>query len=113
MRLVAQLLEERFDADFSFVNEKVITLDPGAGTGTYILAALQHGLHRVEQERGPSQRPIAVISSTQPPQGTIYAATFPRFAPGQPLRVRSAKIRRRGVAFETQALLPGQKLRKS
>ena len=56
VRLVAQLLEERFDADFSFVNEKVITLDPGAGTGTYILAALQHGLHRVEQEKGPGMR---------------------------------------------------------
>ena len=56
VRLVAQLLEERFDADFSFVNEKVITLDPGAGTGTYILAALQHGLNRVEEEKGPGMR---------------------------------------------------------
>jgi predicted helicase len=56
VRLVAQLLEERFNADFSFVNEKVITLDPGAGTGTYILAALQHGLHRVEQEKGSGMR---------------------------------------------------------
>jgi len=56
VRLVAQLLEERFSANFSFVNERVITLDPGAGTGTYILAALQHGLHRVEQEKGPGMR---------------------------------------------------------
>ena len=56
VHLVAQLLEEHFDADFSFVNEKVITLDPGAGTGTYILAALQHGLDRVEQEKGPGMR---------------------------------------------------------
>ncbi len=58
VRLVAQLLEGRFDADFSFVNEKVITLDPGAGTGTYILAALQHGLHQVEQEKGPGMRAV-------------------------------------------------------
>ena len=56
VRLVAQLLEERFDADFSFVNEKVITLDPGAGTGTYILAALQHGLGQIEPEKGPGIR---------------------------------------------------------
>jgi hypothetical protein len=56
VRLVAQLLEERFDADYAFVNDKVITLDPGAGTGTYILAALQHGLARVEQEKGPGMR---------------------------------------------------------
>jgi hypothetical protein len=56
VRLVAQLLEERFDADYAFVNEKVITLDPGAGTGTYILAALQYSLARVEQEKGPGMR---------------------------------------------------------
>ena len=56
VKLVAQLLEERFDADYAFVNDKVITLDPGAGTGTYILAALQHGLDRVEQEKGPGMR---------------------------------------------------------
>jgi hypothetical protein len=29
VRLVAQLLEERFDADYAFVNDQVITLDPG------------------------------------------------------------------------------------
>jgi hypothetical protein len=56
VKLVAQLLEERFDANYAFVNDKVITLDPGAGTGTYILAALQHGLDRVEQEKGPGKR---------------------------------------------------------
>lgn len=56
VKLVAQLLEERFDADYAFVNDQVITLDPGAGTGTYILAALQHGLDRVEQEKGPGMR---------------------------------------------------------
>jgi hypothetical protein len=56
VKLVAQLLEERFDADYAFVNNKVITLDPGAGTGTYVLAALQHGLDRVEQEKGPGMR---------------------------------------------------------
>jgi len=56
VKLVAQLLEERFDADYAFVNDKVITLDPGAGTGTYILAALQHGLNRVEQEKGSGMR---------------------------------------------------------
>jgi predicted helicase len=56
VKLVARLLDERFDADYAFVNKKVITLDPGAGTGTYILAALQHGLNRVEQEKGPGMR---------------------------------------------------------
>jgi len=54
--LAAQLLEDRFGAEFSFVDPKVTTLDPGAGTGTYILAALQHGLNRVELEKGPGMR---------------------------------------------------------
>jgi hypothetical protein len=65
VRLVAQLLEERFDADFSFVNEKVITLDPGAGTGTYILAALQHGLNQIEPEKGPGMRAIFATKAAQ------------------------------------------------
>lgn len=56
VNLVAQLLQERFDADFAFVNDQVITLDPGAGTGTYILAALRYGLDRVEEVKGPGLR---------------------------------------------------------
>jgi len=69
VRLVAQLLEEHFDADFSFVNPKVITLDPGAGTGTYILAALQHGLDQIEAEKGPGMRAKAASQAVQ----NIYA----------------------------------------
>lgn len=56
VRLVAQLLEQRFEARYSFVNDKVTTLDPGAGTGTYILAALRHGLDQVEAEKGVGLR---------------------------------------------------------
>lgn len=56
VHLAAQLLEERFDVRYSFVNERVTTLDPGAGTGTYILAALRHGLQQVEAEKGPGMR---------------------------------------------------------
>ncbi|HEY9073482.1 MAG TPA: N-6 DNA methylase, partial [Desulfobaccales bacterium] len=63
--LVAQLLEEHFDADFSFVEPKVVTLDPGAGTGTYILAALQHGLDRVEQAKGPGMRASFATQAAQ------------------------------------------------
>jgi hypothetical protein len=56
VKLAAQLLKERFDADYAMVNDGVLTLDPGAGTGTYILAALQHGLDLVEQEKGVGLR---------------------------------------------------------
>ena len=54
--LIAELLETRFDAEFSFVDPKVVTLDPAAGTGTYILAALDHGLARVAATQGPGMR---------------------------------------------------------
>ncbi len=56
VRLVAHLLAERFDADFSFVDPKVITLDPAAGTGTYVMAAIEHGLEQVAQVKGPGMR---------------------------------------------------------
>lgn len=54
--LIGELLETRFDAEFSFVDPKVVTLDPAAGTGTYILAALDHGLARVAATQGSGMR---------------------------------------------------------
>ncbi|MBM4285288.1 MAG: DNA methyltransferase [Deltaproteobacteria bacterium] len=63
--LAAQLLEERFEADYGFVNPNVITLDPAAGTGTYILAALQHGFDRIEQEKGPGMRAQAATQAAE------------------------------------------------
>ena len=65
VRLVAQLLEERFDADYSFVSPDVVTLDPGAGTGTYILAALQHGLGQIEAAKGPGMRAKAATQAAR------------------------------------------------
>lgn len=56
VRLVAELLETKFNAQFSFANEKVITLDPATGTGTYLLAALEHALDEVERSRGAGMR---------------------------------------------------------
>jgi hypothetical protein len=52
VRLVAQLLEERFDRSLSFADDDVVLLDPAAGTGAYPLAAIQHGLERVEDRFG-------------------------------------------------------------
>jgi len=56
VRLVAEILEKALEKDYAFVNPDVVTLDPGAGTGTYILAALQHGLQQVEKDKGPGMR---------------------------------------------------------
>jgi hypothetical protein len=65
IRLVAQLLKERFGAEYSFVSPEVVTLDPGAGTGTYILAALQHGLRQIEADKGPGMRAMAATQAAR------------------------------------------------
>lgn len=58
VRLVAHLLNNHFEADFSFASAEpqVVTLDPAAGTGTYIMAALEHALEQVESVKGPGVR---------------------------------------------------------
>ncbi|MFW6012348.1 MAG: type ISP restriction/modification enzyme [bacterium] len=56
-RLVAQLLDERFGKSLAFADDGVITLDPAAGTGAYVRAALALGMDRVREERGPGLVP--------------------------------------------------------
>ncbi|HAL16478.1 MAG TPA: DNA methyltransferase [Anaerolineaceae bacterium] len=65
VRLVAELLEKKFGAQFSFADEKVITLDPATGTGTYLLAALEHALAEVEQVRGAGMRRSAATQAAK------------------------------------------------
>ena len=65
VRLVAQLLAERFDKQFSFVDDGVITLDPATGTGTYILAAMQHGLEQIAAVKGKGKRASAATTAAQ------------------------------------------------
>ena len=63
VRLVAELLGEHFDAEFSFVDDKVITLDPACGTGTYILTAIKHGLDQISSLRGKGMRVSAATNA--------------------------------------------------
>ncbi len=65
VRLAAELLAARFGKAFSFVDEGVVTLDPSAGTGTYVLAALQHGLEQVAAARGAGMRANAATRAAQ------------------------------------------------
>ncbi|MGI8913006.1 MAG: type ISP restriction/modification enzyme [Chloroflexota bacterium] len=53
VRLVAQLLEERFQKRLAFADDGVVFLDPAAGTGAYPLAALELGFERVRRVYGP------------------------------------------------------------
>lgn len=65
VRLVAELLATHFDAEYSFVDDKVVTLDPATGTGTYILAAVQHGLEQIAAARGPGARVGAATTAAR------------------------------------------------
>jgi N-6 DNA Methylase len=52
VRLISEILEEKFGKELSFADDGVVTLDPACGTGTYPLAALQHGLNKVRKRYG-------------------------------------------------------------
>jgi len=65
VKLVAELLAEHFDAEFSFVDPNVITLDPACGTGTYILTAIKHGLDQISDARGAGMRVSAASTAAK------------------------------------------------
>lgn len=52
VRLVAELLEKRFDKRLSFADDEVVFLDPAAGTAAYPIAAIEYGLDKVAERFG-------------------------------------------------------------
>ena len=54
--LVAELLREQFDLELGLAEPDVVVLDPAVGTGTYLLAALEHGAETAERAFGPGAR---------------------------------------------------------
>ena len=57
VRLVSQLLKERFGKKLSFADDGVTFLDPAVGTGTYLVYAIQHALRIVRDRSGPGAVP--------------------------------------------------------
>lgn len=53
VRLIDEILHKHLGKEMGFVEAGVATLDPGVGTGTYLLAIIEHALKRVEKEEGP------------------------------------------------------------
>ena len=68
--LVGELLRKRFGKSLGFADEGVTVLDPGVGTGTYLLAALQHGLEAAVSTYGPGHLAAAA---------TVMARNFHAF----------------------------------
>ena len=52
VRLVDDLLVNRLGKPLGFADPGVVTLDPAAGTGTYLLGVIEHALGRIESEYG-------------------------------------------------------------
>ena len=52
VRLVDALLSGPLGRPMGFADSGVVTLDPAAGTGTYLLGVVEHALGRVEAEQG-------------------------------------------------------------
>ena len=50
--LIDEILTRDLDRTMGFVEPGIITLDPALGTGTYLLAIMDHALRRVEREEG-------------------------------------------------------------
>lgn len=53
VRLVTELLGDRFGKKLGIVDDDVVLLDPATGTGTYLLAALDEGLAAATARFGP------------------------------------------------------------
>lgn len=52
VRLINDLLVNRLNKPLGFADSGVVTLDPAAGTGTYLLGVIEHALGRIEAEQG-------------------------------------------------------------
>ena len=57
VRLISDLLVNRFGKTIGFADDGVVFLDPAVGTGTYPVAAIKHGLARVRNRYGDGAVP--------------------------------------------------------
>jgi hypothetical protein len=57
VRLIDDLLTNKLGKALGFANPGVITLDPAAGTGTYLLGVIDHALGKVEAQQGAGAVP--------------------------------------------------------
>ena len=57
VRLASKLMENRFGKKLGFADDGVVFLDPAVGTGTYLVAAVKHGLEKVRVRSGAGAVP--------------------------------------------------------
>jgi predicted helicase len=57
VRLIDDLLTNRLGKPLGFADRDVVTLDPAAGTGTYLLGVIDHALNKVQVRQGAGAVP--------------------------------------------------------
>ncbi len=57
VRLIDDLLTNRLGKSLGFADRDVVTLDPAAGTGTYLLGVIDHALDKVQAQQGTGAVP--------------------------------------------------------
>lgn len=57
VRLIDDILTNRLGKPLGFADQGVVTLDPAAGTGTYLLGVIEHALGKVKAEQGAGAVP--------------------------------------------------------
>lgn len=70
VRLVGQLLVERFRKVMTYADDEVVLLDPAAGTGTYPLATITEAVDRVRARYGTGAVPQRVTTLAK----NVYAS---------------------------------------
>jgi len=65
VRLVSQLLAEKFNKPLSFADDGVVFLDPAAGTAAYPLAAVEFALEKVSERFGPGNVPARATQAAR------------------------------------------------
>lgn len=53
INLIDEILNKHLNKEMGFIETGVATLDPGVGTGTYLLGIIDHAIKRVTVEQGP------------------------------------------------------------
>lgn len=59
-RLVADILEKEFNKPLAYADDGVNFIDPAAGTGTYLVAALDEAIARIEEKQGKGAVPAKI-----------------------------------------------------
>jgi hypothetical protein len=65
VRLATELLEKRFSKKLGFADDGVVFIDPAVGTGTYLVAAVKHGLESVGLRSGAAAVPARARQMAQ------------------------------------------------